>query len=104
MANVENSELPQAASLTCADEVLMRCAPVLCSGIGAGPDKRDLVATLIERHKRDAIVVLTEVAEALESNSEINKHTGMVQMHVDPEWFGKFQRALERHTGRRVEL
>jgi len=90
---------PQAVALACADEIFMRCAPGLI-----GSEARVTAAGVIDRHKGDLVVVLSDLADALEANSRSNIHTGFMETHVEPMWFIKLERALERHTGRRVKL
>lgn len=87
-----------AASLAIADEILLRVAPE-----GAGvPDLRATVLAVIERDKADVLALLRELGEALEGNAEINTYTGEFCTLVNPDWFPRLQRALERHTGIRV--
>lgn len=90
---------PQASSLACADEIFMRCAPALVD-----TESRVTAAGVIDRHKGDLVVVLSDLADALEGNSRINKWTGLIETHVDPAWFTKFERVILRHTGRRIGL
>lgn len=90
---------PPATSLAVADEIFLRCAPQLTA---AG--ERFTAAAVIERDKVDLLLVLSHLADCMESNSRVNKRTGFLETHVDPGWFEKFSRALERHTGKRVEL
>lgn len=86
-----------AASLACADEVFMRCAPAAMHGTG-----RTVAAEVIQRDKADLVAVLRELGEALESNAELNTYTGEFCTLVNPDWFGRLRRALERHSGVRV--
>lgn len=90
---------PQAAALASADEIFLRCAPTL-----TGTEHRFTAAGVIDRDKQDLIEVLAHLAECMESNSTVNLLTGDVQTFVEPEWFERFRRALERHTGRRPEF
>ncbi len=87
-----------AASLATADEVLLRCAPKLM----ADRVIRGVAERVVERGKADLLEVINALADGLDGNSEINLATGEFSSVVEPAWFWKFQRVLERHTGRRV--
>jgi hypothetical protein len=84
-----------AESLATADVLLWRCAPNLC----AEPSMRRTAALVIERDKADLLAVLTELAEALDGNAEVNQYTGEFATLVRPEWFGLLKRALLKHAG-----
>lgn len=87
-----------AASLTIADEILLRVAPE-SAGLA---DLRATVLQVIERDKADLVQVLRELGEALDGHSEVNTYTGEFFTLVNPDWFPRLQRAVERHTGDRV--
>lgn len=84
-----------AQSLSSADVVLFRC----CPNLSAEPSMRRTAAQVIEKDKADLLAVLTELAEALDANSEVNCYTGEFATLVRPEWFGMLKRALLKHAG-----
>lgn len=87
-----------AASLAIADEILMRIAPE-SKGLAVA---RVQVLEVIERDKADVLALLRELGQALDSNAELNTYTGEFCTVVNPDFFGRLRRALERHTGVRV--
>lgn len=84
-----------AESLATADAVLYRCSP----NLSAEPSMRRTVALAVERDKADLLAVITELAGALDCNSELNIYTGEFATLVRPEWFGLLKRALLKHAG-----
>ncbi len=87
-----------AASLAIADEILLRVAPE-SAGLA---EARVTVLAVIERDKAGLVALLRELAEALDGNAELNTYTGEFCTLVNPDWFGRLRRELERHTGVRV--
>lgn len=92
-----HSHSMKAASLACADEIFMRCAPAAIHGT-----QRHVAAAVIQQDKADAVALLVELAEALDGNAELNMHTGEFCTLVNPDFFLRLRRAVARHDGRDV--